>query len=243
MNIIQNPLPYFNERAEGKTPKYLVMHYTDQLSSADTLKILNEKKLSAHYLLDEDGTILQLVDEKNRAWHAGVSYWHEETDMNSSSIGIEIQNPGHSNGYRSFPKAQVKALIELSKDIMKRNNIPAKNVIAHSDIAPDRKKDPGELFPWKLLSENGVGVWVDATEDGIRKAAEIIDNEDRVLELFKNIGYAPVKTFNNATPDLKQIVTAFQRHFEPEVFKVGSEGTISIKTIALACKLLEEYND
>ena len=149
MKIISHPSPNFGPRKDGKTPRHLILHYTDTKTGADALKIMcdPERQVSAHYMADDNGDIYQLVDESMRAWHAGQSYWEGESDINSTSIGVEIQNPGHSFGYQPFPDVQISAVIELCKAICARHDIKPWHVLAHSDIASDRKQDPGHLFP------------------------------------------------------------------------------------------------
>ncbi len=160
MNIIQNPSPNCNPR-DGQEIDMLVLHYTGMKSGANALDRMCEAaaEVSAHYMVEEDGRIFQLVDEEMRAWHAGKSYWRGHTNINQRSIGIEIVNPGHEFGYRGFPEVQMQSVVALCKDIVKRRNIPARNVVAHSDVAPTRKQDPGELFDWKRLAGEGVGVF------------------------------------------------------------------------------------
>lgn len=245
MKIIQNSSTCFNDRKDGKTPKYLIMHYMGLDSFEESLNILTGKtelEASAHYIINEDGTIIQLVDEHKRAWHAGLSYWNGERDMNSASIGIELYNKGIHNKEKPYTAEQISSLIQLSKEIMKRHDIPAKNVIAHSDIAPDRKEDPGELFPWKELAQHGIGIWPEVTKEDIKKAETILGNENKILELLAKIGYAPIGTFKENTPDFKQLITSFQRHFEPEVFENKNEVTTSINTVALMLKLTKQLN-
>ena len=156
------PSPNHNER-QGEV-RLLVLHYTGMASGGAAVRRLCDPaaEVSAHYVVEEDGGILQLVPESRRAWHAGKSFWKGERDINSSSIGIEMVNPGHEHGYRPYPEAQVAAVIDLSADICARHGIPATGVLAHSDIAPERKEDPGELFPWDRLAAAGVGLHVAA---------------------------------------------------------------------------------
>ncbi len=233
------PSPNFNERKKGKIPKYIIMHYTDTLDIGETMKYLLGG-VSAHYLVDRDGSIIKLVDEDMRAWHAGVSYWQDDEDINSSSIGIEIQNSGDRYGYIPFLQEQIDAVIELTKDIMERQKIPAENIIGHSDIAPDRKIDPGELFPWEELSKHGIGIWPEAKD--IESAEVILSNKEKIEELLQQIGYAPISTeltFN-------KLITAFQRHFEPEVFFKNDSKNIGIpsaNTIALMLNLTKKILD
>ncbi len=152
--------PQFRERAPGAID-ILLMHYTGMPTAADALSRLVDAaaKVSCHYVVDETGEVYRLVPEEARAWHAGVAYWAGDIDINSRSIGIEIVNPGHEFGYRDFPEAQIAAVEELSLGILKRHPIPPSRVIGHSDIAPDRKEDPGERFPWARLAARGIGVW------------------------------------------------------------------------------------
>lgn len=224
--MIVRPSPNFGERRDGKKPVMLIMHYTDTKAFADTVNILTDpdREVSAHYAVDLDGTIVQLVDEEKRAWHAGKSFWAGETDVNSASIGIEIQNYGHQFGYRNFPAPQMKAVLELSQGIIKRWGILPQNVLAHSDIAPGRKKDPGELFPWAWLAENGVGLWPRATEG--KKAGDI-------KKLLIDYGY-------DHGLDIKILLEAFQRHFEPEAFRDNAVGVLTERTLHRINSLLAQ---
>lgn len=243
MLMVDHPLPHFGERENGKTPRYIVLHYTDTLNLEQTVNMLNDSKVSSHYCIDIDGTVLKFVDEDKRAWHAGNSYWQGEDDINSASIGIEIQNTGHTYGHKIFPPKQMAAAEALTKEIMERHGIPAENVIGHSDVAPHRKEDPGHLFPWQELARKGISVWPRANKDHIEKARRLIDKERRLMRLFKKIGFAPVNTFDTDCPTFEDVIEAFQRHYEPELFtsphadmKVGK---LSVKTVALALALSE----
>ena len=177
----------------------LVIHYTGMTSGAAALARLcdSSAKVSAHYLIEEDGRVFQLVDEGNRAWHAGVSCWFGNNNLNDRSIGIELVNPGHEFGYRSFPEAQMQALIGLSRDILARYSITARNVVGHSDVAPTRKKDPGELFDWQALAAAGIGLWPVKGKKS--------DLEPTVL--LKQIGYN--------VDALEPVLKAFQRRYRP----------------------------
>lgn len=198
MRLIERPSPNCDDRPAGQIIDMLVLHYTDMASAEVSVARLCDPvaQVSSHYLIDEDGTIYALVPEEKRAWHAGVSYWRGETAINARSIGIELQNPGHSLGYRPFPEAQIAALIELVQGIQGRHPIPARNVVGHSDVAPDRKIDPGELFPWKRLAGAGIGIWPAMQ----RKGGEALPG------LLAEIGY---------DPKAARAVEAFQRHFRP----------------------------
>jgi N-acetylmuramoyl-L-alanine amidase len=228
MNIVDAPSPNFGPRKEGKKIKYLILHYTDTETSFEALKLLQGNdpahQVSAHYLVDEDGTVMRIVDEANRAWHAGKSYWEGEEDINSCSIGIEIQNPGHTNGYREFPKEQIAALVELCQGIIERHGILPCHVLAHSDIAPERKADPGELFPWQELAEQGIGVWPEPGE---------FEKGD-IKKILTKYGYDP-------RVDQKTLIKAFQRHFEPEAFLTpDSAGTETPDTVKKSQSLLKQ---
>ncbi len=182
----------------------LVMHYTGMQDGPSAINWLAnpESGVSAHYVVEEDGQIIHMVEEENRAHHAGLSYWRGISDVNSASIGIEIVNPGHEWGYRPFPKEQMKSVKKLAKKIIKRHNITPHNVIGHSDIAPDRKQDPGELFDWEYLAKHGLAIK--------RPTDNLLDplwNEDNFIQKLQYYGYG------NAAND--KMITAFQRRFRP----------------------------
>jgi N-acetylmuramoyl-L-alanine amidase len=210
-----------DERKNGRKPDMIVLHYTGMPSGEAALQRLcvPESKVSAHYVVFEDGRIVQCVPEERRAWHAGVSSWAGETDLNSCSIGIEIVNPGHEFGYRDFPLRQVAAVIALCKSIiMRRGPFDATRILAHSDIAPSRKQDPGEKFPWELLFESGIGHWVRPAAldlDGqvlkLGSSGEIVSRLQRALRAY---GYGIEET-GNYDETTRDVVTAFQRHFRP----------------------------
>lgn len=213
MTIEQMPSPNFNDR-KGAGPSIIIIHYTGMETAQQALDRLTDphSEVSAHYTIDEDGKIYQHVDESMRAWHAGHSFWNGETDINAHSIGIEIVNPGHEWGYRPFTGHQMKALTDLCKDIMARHSIDPENVLAHSDVAPMRKQDPGEYFPWHECANHGIGVWPHPSDEDVVKSASL--NIERALHDF---GYDPrVK--------LRDKITAFQRHFVPEAFANGHAG-------------------
>src|SRR5271156_4492223 len=155
--------PNHDERPADGQVDMLILHYTGMRTAQAAIERLcdPEARVSSHYVVDEDGEVIRLVPEERRAWHAGVSYWRGHDTLNDRSIGIEIVNPGHEWGYRDFPALQMAAVCELCLSILARHPIPARNVVAHSDIAPDRKQDPGELFDWAGLAANGVGLWPD----------------------------------------------------------------------------------
>lgn len=209
--------PNFDQRPEGTKIDTIVLHYTGMKTGKDALERLCDPKykVSSHYFIDEDGSTLELVQPKFRAWHAGKSIWRGRENVNDSSIGIEIVNPGHEFGYREFPKAQMDAVIALCKKLKKNFPIEDRNIIAHSDIAPARKQDPGELFDWKLLAKNSIGLWPDVTEENPRPLLKRDDKGQAVQELQENLarfGYGIVDDgiFEEHT---EFVVQAFQRHF------------------------------
>ena len=217
--IVHKPSPNFNDR-QGGPADMLLMHYTGMESGEGALDRLCDEaaQVSAHYLVFEDGRIVSMVDEEKRAWHAGVANWAGETDINSRSIGIEIVNPGHDLGYPDFPVEQMTAVSALSQDIVARLNIAATRVLAHSDVAPGRKADPGEKFPWAALAGLSVGHWVAPVELINGPVMTAGDRGDNVAELqfqLADYGYGIVVDgqFGAMTAD---VVTAFQRHFRPE---------------------------
>jgi N-acetylmuramoyl-L-alanine amidase len=215
------PSPNHGERKDGRRPDLILLHYTGMQHSNAALALLTRSgsEVSAHYFVFEDGRVVQMVEESRRAWHAGISSWAGETDINSCSIGIEVANPGHDYGYPDFPARQIAAVTALCRGILTRHTIPAERVLAHSDIAPARKQDPGEKFPWRTLHDSGVGHWVKPaplTEEGPMLSPEDRGNEVIALQnALREYGYgiAPNGLFDNAT---REVVTAFQRHFRPQ---------------------------
>lgn len=207
------PSPNHDARPEGAAVDMLILHYTGMRSGTEALARLRDPEagVSSHYLVEEDGRIFRLVEEARRARHAGVSHWGGRSALNAVSIGIEIVNPGHEWGYRPFPALQMAAVAELCLDILARHPIPARHVLAHSDVAPDRKEDPGELFDWQGLAKCGVGLW---PEEGAAPQAD-------ALTLLGSIGY-------RTDLPLPVLVTAFQRHWRPErVDGAADPGTLA----------------
>ncbi len=217
LSFIDAPSPNFDARTSPSD--MIVLHYTGMQTGDAALARLRDPvaKVSAHYMVEEDGRIYRLVPEERRAWHAGLSFWRGETGLNGVSVGIEIVNPGHEFGYRAFPDLQIASVIALLGEIRGRWNVADTRIIGHSDIAPDRKQDPGELFPWKRLAEAGHGLWVDAASAPGAPLAKG-DAGTGVFALqagLTRLGYdcAPSGDFDDATAT---IVTAFQRHWRPE---------------------------
>ncbi len=202
--------PNFDARNGGVD--MLILHYTGMKNAEEALARLTspESRVSAHYLIDEDGVVFRLVAEDKRAWHAGVSSWRGRGDINGASIGIELVNPGHEWGYRPFPERQMAALEELGRDILKRHRIPARHVLGHSDVAPGRKEDPGELFDWQRLAKAGIGLWPDFVARSPAPSGGMAELRHNLIAF----GYACPE------PDIPddsfaETVHAFQLHFRP----------------------------
>lgn len=227
MQFVDMPTPFKSTR-DGAKVDALVLHYTGTRTSQEAIDILSGqagKEVSSHYTIDEDGTIYRHVDESEKAWHAGISHWRGLDNVNASSVGIEIVNPGHEFGYRAFPEAQMRAVAALSQAIIARHGIAPRNVIGHSDVAPSRKEDPGELFDWPWLASQGVGLWPRFEQHAVSNINLLIqgDNGERVTSLQRRLaqyGYGVPQSgeFCTVTHD---VVVAFQRHWRPQ--EVGGQ--------------------
>jgi N-acetylmuramoyl-L-alanine amidase len=220
MDIINRPSPNFDDRALPVT--MIVLHYTGMPDCQGAIDRMTspEAKVSAHYCIDEDGTTYCLVDEAKRAWHAGKSYWRGETDINSASVGIEIVNPGHEFGYRPFPDDQIAAVISLVASIKERHGIGRGNIVGHSDIAPARKEDPGELFPWEALARRRL-----ALPSPTRDLMDPFWADAGFLLALERFGY-------DVTDGLKAII-AFQRRFRPDRIDGIVDGECRAKLLSL----------
>ncbi len=236
------PSPNFGERRAGP-PDMLLLHYTgmDDADEAASWLCSERSEVSAHYFVFEDGRIIQMVAEEKRAWHAGASFWKGEVDNNSRSIGIEIANPGHQGNYRDFPDVQIEAVIRLCRHCVDRWAIVPERVLAHSDIAPQRKQDPGEKFPWRSLFEAGIGHWVEpsvATGGRFLQMGDQGQPVEALQAMLALYGYHSEITGVYDEP-LKANIVAFQRHFRPA--KV--DGIADVSTIETLHKLLTELPD
>jgi N-acetylmuramoyl-L-alanine amidase len=216
--MIERPSPNFDNRPKGAVIDILVLHYTGMETATAALDRLcdPQAEVSAHYAIAEDGTVFRLVSEDMRAWHAGRAIWRESSAVNARSIGIELVNPGHELGYRDFPEPQMAALEELARGILCRHPIPALNILGHSDVAPSRKKDPGEKFDWRRLAGKGIGIWPE----------EAVAAEGDAEDLLAEIGYD--------TGDLAAAVAAFQRRYRP----ARTDGLADRETIGLMAAVL-----
>ncbi len=238
------PSPNHGERKGGIAPNMIVLHYTGMADNDAAIRQLCNPaaELSAHYVVLQDGHIIQLVAESRRAWHAGTSSWAGETDLNSCSIGIEIANPGHDHGYPDFPRRQIAAVIALCRSILTRHKIPAARVLAHSDIAPARKQDPGEKFPWRLLSDSGIGLWVKPAPLAQAGPIFVLGETDPTIEEMQKLlarwGYGVTASgyFDGTTRDA---IAAFQRHFRPE----RVDGVLDVSTLATLKALIAKRDE
>ena len=231
MKIESKYSPNFDERTLPVS--ILVLHYTGMETGKAAIQRLCDPsaKVSAHYIVEEDGRILSLVDSQHRAWHAGVSSWRGITDVNSASIGIEIVNGGHDYGLPEFPDLQIDAVIKLSRDLIQKFDIQPGNIVGHSDIAPERKQDPGEKFPWQRLAEYDVGLWPQSISEDSRilfNAGERDRGVAIVQKGLSHIGYE-VAVSGQYDPKTVSTVTAFQRRYRPQKI----DGSVDVQTLEL----------
>lgn len=266
ITIKQKPSLNFNERKDKKKhtivtkPKYIILHYTADCHKSQAYRALSNffRPVSAHYLIAADGTVLQLVDETKRAWHAGKSSWRGNKQMNTYSIGIEIVNPGFTKKKKDpctnnkeiwnqntgkqvtgsdyywypFTQEQIESTVKLCKEISKRYNIAPEYILGHSDIAPGRKVDPGPLFPWKQLAENDVGAWPNKEKQTATTQPTIIETQ----KALQKWGYS-VPISGKLDKKTKQAIQAFQIHFRSE----NINGTLDAETISLLQNLISKY--
>lgn len=212
--------PNFNERPKGTLIDTIIIHYTGMKTAVEAIERLcnPESKVSSHYVIDEDGEITHLVPDEKRAWHSGVSFWRGRENVNDFSIGIELVNPGHEFGYRPFAIKQLESLVRLCQELIEKHPIEKRNVIGHSDIAPTRKEDPGELFDWKMISEEGIGLWPDmpgnVKDDVLLKPGDSGVKVKKLQKRLAEYGYKIEETGEYGI-ETAYVVTAFQRHFVP----------------------------
>jgi N-acetylmuramoyl-L-alanine amidase len=234
--IRELPSPNQDDRPGGCPVDMIILHYTGMRTAREAIDRLRDPaaKVSSHYLVDEDGNVVRLVPEARRAFHAGVSYWRGQRALNGRSIGIEIVNPGHEFGYRDFPVLQLVSVCDLCLEILSRHPVPARNIVAHSDVAPDRKEDPGEKFDWEGLARNGVGLWPEGAPDlgtggAVRDAAALRD----VRAALARIGYE-VAPEGPLDPALSSVLRAFQRHWRGEAVTGQADAGTLARLLAVA---------
>ena len=240
--MIINYSPNFDlKKRKKKQIKFLIFHYTGMKREKAAINRLTriQPEVSSHYLIKNNGEIIILVPELYTAWHAGVSEWQKKGQLNKSSIGIEISNPGHQNGYKNFSKKQIKSLIKLSRYLVRKYKIKKNFILGHSDIAPDRKLDPGEKFPWKLLHRKKIGIWHNLSEKKLflLRKKKISQLENRLfMENLKKFGYSSKsKIYNNKLKFKKLLIRAFQRRFRPEKI----DGKIDEECLLISNKLIK----
>ena len=245
LKTIFNYSPSFNSKKRlSKEIKFIIFHYTGMKNESDALNKLTEiqSEVSCHYLIKKNGDIVKIVPDLYIAWHAGQSSWKNDVSLNHNSIGIEITNPGHEFGYKKFAKKQIASLLKLSKFLIKKYKINSKNILGHSDIAPSRKKDPGEKFPWKLLSNSKIGFWhaldkIELIKNRKLKTSQI-DKKTFFNNLFK-IGYSKkIPKTSNENRYLKDVTKAFQRRFRQELV----DGKIDRESLLISTNLSKKFN-
>ncbi len=217
------PSPNHDERPAGEPIDTLVLHYTGMRTAEEAIARLRDpaSRVSVHYVVEEDGAVWRLVPEGRRAWHAGVSHWRGREALNGRSVGVEVVNPGHEWGYRPFPALQMAAVCDLCLDVIARHGIAVRDVVAHSDVSPDRKQDPGELFDWEGLAANGVGLWPRA--GGAPHAADATGAK----ALLAAIGY-------RTDLPLPVLLSAFQRRWRPERVDGAADAATLARLAAVA---------
>jgi len=230
------PSPNHDERPTHAAIDTLILHYTGLPTARAAIERLRDpsSRASAHYLVDEDGVVLRLVDEDRRAWHAGDSHWRAHRALDDRSIGIELVNPGHGPGYRHFPVLQLAIVCDLCLEILSRHDIPPRNIVGHSDVAPERCQDPGEQFDWEGLARNGVGLWPETVPDHgtgavVRDAASLRP----VRATLSEVGYH-VAPEGSLDPALSAVLRAFQRHWRPEAITGQADAGTTARLLGVA---------
>lgn len=245
--IIDFSSPNHDARPDGMPIDMLVLHYTGMPSGDAAIDRLRDAsvKVSAHYVIEEDGRVFRLVPESRRAWHAGVACWRGHRDINGRSVGIELVNPGHEYGYREFPRAQMAALESLARDIVARHRIQPRNVVGHADVAPERKQDPGELFDWERLARAGVGAW--PKRGGWFRRRRAVggfdfgpdDRDKSIADAQQKLASWGYDVSTNGVLDARtaRVLTAFQRHFRP----ARVDGRLDGETASRLAALIEQF--
>tara|TARA_B100001057_G_scaffold373303_1_gene377718 strand:- start:119 stop:847 length:729 start_codon:yes stop_codon:yes gene_type:complete len=242
MKITLNYSPNFDiKKRKSKEIKFIIFHYTGMNKEIDAINRLTSEssKVSSHYFIKNSGEILSLVPDLYSAWHSGISYWKKYKSLNKYSIGIEVSNPGHDNKYKTFNKKQIKSILKLSKFLIKKYKISSQRILGHSDISPNRKKDPGEKFPWQFLSKRNIGLWHNLDKKKILKNRNCklhkFDKNIFIENLYK-IGYSKKLNKKN-TKYPKMLTSAFQRRFRPELIN----GIIDKECLIISKNLIKKF--
>ena len=242
--ILNYSLNFNPKKRVSNQVKFIIFHYTGMRNESEAINRLTniQSEVSCHYLIKNNGEIVKIVPDLYIAWHAGKSLWRSFKSLNKNSVGIEITNQGHEWGYKKFSKKQISSVLKLSKFLIKKYNINSKNILGHSDIAPERKKDPGEKFPWKYLSQNKVGLWHTLKRQELIKNRKLKTSKEEKICFFNNIfkiGYSK-KTPKNQNKDkyLRDVIKAFQRRFRQELIN----GKIDRECLLISTNLLKKYN-
>jgi len=240
-----NYSPNFNPKKRiFKQIKFIIFHYTGMRKESEAINRLTniQSEVSCHYLIKKNGEIITMVPDLYIAWHAGKSFWRKYKSLNQNSIGIEITNPGHEFNYKKFSKKQISSLLKLSKFLIKKYKINPKNILGHSDVAPDRKKDPGEKFPWKYLSKKKIGLWHTKKKQELIKNRKVETNKIDKKRFFNNlfkIGYSKkIQQNTNKENYFKNITKTFQRRFRQELVN----GKIDRECLLISTDILKRYN-
>jgi N-acetylmuramoyl-L-alanine amidase len=245
LKTISNYSPNFNSKKRfSKQIKFIIFHYTGMKNESNALKRLTDirSEVSCHYLIKNNGEIVEILPDLYIAWHAGKSSWKNYKSLNKNSIGIEITNPGHEHGYKKFTKKQIISLLKLSKFLIKKYKISPKNILGHSDIAVLRKKDPGEKFPWEYLSKNKIGIWHTLNKQDLIKNRKLKISKIEVNIFFRNlfkIGY--LKKYpkdDSKNKYLKELAKTFQRRFRQELV----DGKIDQECLIISKNLIKTHN-
>ena len=245
LKTILNYSPNFDpKKRTSKQIKFIIFHYTGMKSESAALKRLTDiqSEVGCHYLVKNNGEIINMVPDLYIAWHAGKSSWKNYKSLNQNSIGIEITNPGHEHGYKKFKKKQIFSLLKLTKFLIKKYKINPKNILGHSDIAVQRKKDPGEKFPWEYLSKNEIGIWHTLSKQELKKNRKLETSREEENFFFNNlfkIGYSKKTLADmNKAKYLRELAKTFQRRFRQELV----DGKIDQECLLISKNLIKAYN-
>jgi len=245
LKTILNYSPNFNpKKRSSKKIKFIIFHYTGMKSESDALNKLTDiqSEVGCHYLIKNNGEIVNMVPDLYIAWHAGKSSWKNYKSLNQNSIGVEIANPGHEHGYKKFAQKQISSLLKLSKFLIKKYKVKSENILGHSDISPQRKKDPGEKFPWEHLSKNEIGIWHTLNKQELKKNRKLETSREEENFFFNNlfkIGYSKkTLTDMNKAKYLRELTKTFQRRFRQELV----DGKIDQECLLISKNLIKAYN-